>query len=624
MQRVMQRYVIALGESIMVKVKAAAFLVLTGIMALFFAVSVAMLYKNGINGTVALLASCGIAVVCVFLQYLLGPILLDWILKIQWTSPIALGTDFADWHRKTCASINIPEPRVGIIEDGMPNAFTYGHGPWNARVVVTRGLVDALTPEELRAVYAHELGHIRNRDFILMTIVQGLVLVLYCLARTNRGRDSLATAAAAYVVYWVSYYASLLFSRLREYLADYTSAQITQDPNALARALVKIAYGLATTTPTASPVRQPSRPRPTTPSYGQSMATAVPPAKHGKPGQIILPGNDHLGQQQPQASQNYNPYPDAGATAYNPYSANVADPTFQMNLNTKNDQRVNLRGLGAFGICGAASMRAAVSWFSPTGGATPDNFAKVARWDLYNPWARIAELISTHPLTAYRIKALQKLCDAFRIVPEFDFRKVQPAKYNRFFVDLLLVALPLLMLGIGIGASYLLREQLNPVRLVLLPVLLMLVGSLVTLFARYPGGQASRSKVLTLLSEVDVSHVNAKYVVLEGTFTGKLESGLPWANDFILQDETGFVACIYRQPFGFLEMLWGYFSADGYIGRPVRVKGWFRRFNAPYLEIDSFETLDAPQHNKCYHYVWSAIILIIGLAAAGAAFALVK
>jgi hypothetical protein len=82
-----------------------------------------------------------------------------------------------------------------------------------------------------------------------------------------------------------------------------------------------------------------------------------------------------------------------------------------------------LRSLGAFGIAGASSARASVAWFGP-GGATPANFTAVARWELFNPWAKIAEIVSTHPLTAYRIKALQKLNRLWNKPVEFS--KIQP------------------------------------------------------------------------------------------------------------------------------------------------------------------------------------------------------
>src|SRR6185436_14575082 len=101
-------------------------------------------------------------------------------------------------------------------------------------------------------------------------------------------------------------------------------------------------------------------------------------------------------------------------------------------------------------------------------------------------------------------------------------------------------------------------------------------------------GLKSRAKVLQLLGEIDVSHVNAKPVQLEGVFTGKLESGMSWANDFILQDDSGYVACLYNQPLGIAEMLFGWMHGDALMNRPVIVHGWYRRFGAPFVEIDKF------------------------------------
>lgn len=141
------------------------------------------------------------------------------------------------------------------------------------------------------------------------------------------------------------------------------------------------------------------------------------------------------------------------------------------------------------------------------------------------------------------------------------------------------------------------------------------VGALIHNIIIYFGGSAVRAKVLPLLSEVNVSHMNPKYVSLEGQFTGKLESGAFWANDFILQDESGYVACLYNQPFGFIEALWGWMQGDQMIGRPVRVTGWFRRFNAPYLEIDSFTLLDTQETKRCYWRHWAIgteLLILIG------------
>ena len=138
-------------------------------------------------------------------------------------------------------------PSIGMIEDGAPAAFTYGHHPNNARVVISRGILELLEPSEVEAVVAHELGHARNWDMALMTMANLVPLLLYFLYRfaINRRKVGWIVGIGAYVIYIVSEYLVLWFSRTREYYADRFAGQVTGNPNALASALVKIAYGLA-------------------------------------------------------------------------------------------------------------------------------------------------------------------------------------------------------------------------------------------------------------------------------------------------------------------------------------------------------------------------------------------
>ena len=146
-------------------------------------------------------------------------------------------------------------PSFGILHDGAPQAFTYGHHPSNARVVISEGILNLLEPAEVEAVVAHELGHAHNWDMALMTLANLVPLLLYYLyrvgirmsgGRNNKGGDyTIAVAVGAYVLYVVSEYLVLWFSRTREYYADRFAGQVTGNANALATALVKIAYGLA-------------------------------------------------------------------------------------------------------------------------------------------------------------------------------------------------------------------------------------------------------------------------------------------------------------------------------------------------------------------------------------------
>jgi len=193
------------------------------------------------------------------LQYLIGPYILQWIYKIEWVEPQRVSPELARFIEETCANRNLPLPRFGVINDGNPNAFTFGHYPADARLVVTRGLLELLSADEVNAVVGHELGHVAHWDFVVMTVAAAVPLLLYVFARftfgggrgsrrSGRGGGGGYIALAgllAYVAYFISQFIVLLLSRVREYYADQFSGQVTGRPDVLARGLVKIAYGLA-------------------------------------------------------------------------------------------------------------------------------------------------------------------------------------------------------------------------------------------------------------------------------------------------------------------------------------------------------------------------------------------
>ncbi|MFA7706649.1 MAG: M48 family metalloprotease, partial [Candidatus Omnitrophota bacterium] len=188
------------------------------------------------------------------LQFIFGPFLMDlslrFLYKMKWVNPEDLPGHLKSFISKICQDEGISFPRMGIILDGAPNAFTYGHHPNNARVVITQGLLDLLNEEEREAVVAHEIGHVMHWDMLIMTLAQLVPLVLYYVYKSltrNRCRGNgksaparLILALAAYVLYVISEFIVLWFSRLREYFADRYSGKVTGNPNALASALVKI------------------------------------------------------------------------------------------------------------------------------------------------------------------------------------------------------------------------------------------------------------------------------------------------------------------------------------------------------------------------------------------------
>lgn len=186
-------------------------------------------------------------------QFLLGPILMDWSLSLfgslDWISIHELPAHLKIFISNVCEKNKIPIPKTGLIRDSSPQAFTFGRTPSSARLVLSRGMIELLTPEELESVVAHELGHIYHWDFVWMTLAQMVPLLLYqvyrACARRSKGKDKLFVAGLiAYCAYWVSQWLVLYLSRVREYWADQFSVETTRDPNSLVTALSKIAYGL--------------------------------------------------------------------------------------------------------------------------------------------------------------------------------------------------------------------------------------------------------------------------------------------------------------------------------------------------------------------------------------------
>ena len=165
----------------------------------------------------------------------------------------------------------LPVPRVYIVPDSDPNAFATGTNPQNSVVAVTQGLLKQLNREELQGVIAHEMGHIRNYDVRLMTILAALTGAIALLSDwtgrvlrfggvrgRNGGRKGIGgpvglVLLAAWVLLMLvapllSRLLALAVSRKREYLADASGAELTRNPLALASALEKIEKAVEPTT----------------------------------------------------------------------------------------------------------------------------------------------------------------------------------------------------------------------------------------------------------------------------------------------------------------------------------------------------------------------------------------
>lgn len=198
----------------------------------------------------------------ILIEYLIGPEMVKWSTRLRY-----LRSGEHPWLESTVRELaqksELPMPKLAIVPDQTPNAFVFGRTAKGATLAVHEGLLRQLNEAEIRGVIGHELGHIRHKDFVVMTVLSALPLIAYLIARlgfatvrfTDGGRRKeggipirvliLLAAAVSYIVYIVTLLCVMRLSRLREHYADAYSAYVTGAPRQLGSALTKIAYGLS-------------------------------------------------------------------------------------------------------------------------------------------------------------------------------------------------------------------------------------------------------------------------------------------------------------------------------------------------------------------------------------------
>lgn len=178
------------------------------------------------------------------------------VLRMQNAREVSPGEarDLHEMVEELSAKAGIPKPRVYLIPEAQPNAFATGRNPEHGVVAVTEGIVQILDRRELRGVIAHELAHIKNRDILVSSVAAAVASIVTYTAQaisfgslfgSNSDEDeSGGSATGGLLVALVAPFAATLIqlgiSRSREYLADETGARISGDPEALARALLKL------------------------------------------------------------------------------------------------------------------------------------------------------------------------------------------------------------------------------------------------------------------------------------------------------------------------------------------------------------------------------------------------
>ncbi len=547
-----------------------------------FAMVYALVFIVGIwflpSDLIGLLLMIGFTILIVLFQYGMSPLIIRWIYRIEWIpyeNYVSNYPHLGNAIDKVVEIQGIKTPRVGIIHDMNPNAFTFGYTKNSARLVITDGILHYLDEREQTAVVAHELGHIVHNDFILMTVVFAIPLIFLTVARwsyyavrfsgarKSSSSDSggyigialFAIALISYLMYYIGFLVSLVVSRIREYYADQHAAELTEDPNTLSTALVKIAYGLL-----------------------------------------------------------------VGGT--------------EVQIKERNQSKIRaLRGLGIFDPKKAKQI--AVQGMDGSGKYSKDVIQAAAGWDLFNPWAKYFQIFSTHPLPAKRIQRLNSQCATYGIPIEIDFsnaRKIKEEQVGKsmageFITDILIKKLPSILFWISFSLSVLwflgfigflslgtLGDLQNLNLLWIVTFFFMGFTVIVRTKFMYRSGFKPKT-VVDLVTQINVSPVRPIPAMIEGVIVGKGVPGYYFSDDLYFQDNTGLMYIDYRFGLSIVDFFWAITKVKHLIGQTVRIRGWYRRGPSPYIQIDRLETREGRvfrNYAKHMTYLLAVLFFIIG------------
>ena len=458
----------------------------------------------------------------------------------------------AQFIAATCQRHGVALPALKLIDDMNPTAYCYGSTANRSRMVLTRGLMHYLNDEELAAVCAHELGHVIHRDFIVMTLASTMVQVLwqiYVAAKSvrPRGNDSkgIGEAAAlvalvAYAFWWVSQYMLLYLSRVREYYADEFAGAETRNPNALAMALVKVAYGLA---------RQP------TTDFSRKL----------------IGGTRALGIADPGSAR---------STGFAYAAAHQGGHAMAGALNGQQTPEVQATQDGIARI------------------------EKVFLFDLHNPWAAVLEIGSTHPLTGKRIQALCAQSAAMQVQPLFRFDPVdaygRPLDFVRlrgnFALEVLIWFAPHLgaaaFLVLGIAGAVAGSAMLSAAGFSGVVLGAGLGMTLRGLWKFPPLGQPTLTTVIDLMMDPYASPLRGRPVAVQGTLIGRADAGSRFSEDMMMEDPQGGLMMLnYEHWLPLFGNTWfGWKTVARLVGQPFQATGWFRRGISQQIDLDELQT----------------------------------
>lgn len=297
--------------------------------------------------------------------------------------------------------------------------------------------------------------------------------------------------------------------------------------------------------------------------------------------------------------------------AYGIAEADDTDASRELLASTRHMGVVDFKGASHLGLVVEASK------------LNPDATASAMLFDIYNPWAKLVELNSTHPLTGKRIQALEDIAKAkgqpfeeIDVVAAAERAKIDPAAlWSKFLRELALVALPVAALVIGAVAAVTTGVPLYAI--LAIPAAVLAWGLLIPI--TYPFSPPADSSVVALMGDVAASPVIGRPVRLQGEVIGRAVAGSVVGEDTVFADKTGRMVVDFRSLFGPFGDLWtGWRRIKQHIGAKGEVTGWFRRGMGGHVIMNELKT--SAGTIKAYPYLAGVVVpllifaVIVGIA----------
>ena len=468
-----------------------------------------------------------LSIIILIIQFLISPFLTD--LSMKWFYKARFENDIPEYLKnfinQICDKYNMKYPKIGLIDDGAPNAFTYGRTKNDARIVLTRGIFNLLNEQEVMAVVGHELGHAKHYDMVFMTVAQLVPLVLYGIYETFTRSNSKSSSnnnssgylemigLIAYILYVLSEYIVLWLSRTREYYADSFSIEETRNPNALTTSLIKIGYGLSIN----NEPEQEDEKKKKKHTISNSKVIGIFDSKTSK---ALV------------------------STSYNN------------------------------GLISADNIKNAMKW------ETWNIWAKLYELKSTHP------LISTRlkaisnrcneygqtPFVTFDLQKQESYVDDFAIEVVINYLPIVMLLLTLIIATISGIYTDYGLKIVGIGG-----------------VITMILSFIKLGRRYKNNIEYKETTVSDLLGEVKVSGVTSIPCTLEGTIIGRGNPGCIFNEDFVIKDNTGIMFLDYNQPLKTVNKIFAIFKSKEYFDKTIKVKGWYRRSPVPYIEIKEME-----------------------------------